>query len=536
MNQVAFTAPHYKAAQIGLDLLKDGCNAVDAMVAAAAAITVVYPHMNSIGGDGFWLIQKPGEVPLAIDASGFSASKASIKNYLSRQLTSIPSRGADACITLAGTISGWQVARNSMEQVLGYKSRSLSELLTPAKQLAIDGIEVTESLEAASRKCLSEISVLEADTIVSTDPMFAPYISAFSHDNKPLLAGTKLKNPALAGVFEQMIHAGLDDFYRGDLAIKIAKGLEDAGSPITLEDINDYSAKVVNPLSVKLSCGELYNMPPPTQGLASLIILALYDQLQKEGFSEAEHIHYLIEATKEAFKIRDKVVGDPNRITTPVESYLTSDNIKSLVANIGKQAQPWPYKAEPGDTVWMGCTDQNGVMVSFIQSVYWEFGSAIVIPDTGIVWNNRGSSFSLDVQHHNALGARVKPFHTLNPAFAQLKDGRRVVYGTMGGEGQPQTQAALFARKFYQNMSLQDAVSRGRWLLGRTWGDQNSDLKMEQDIYDELGEQLEKRGHKISVVTAKNELMGHAGAIIESGGELESVCDPRSDGAGLVAL
>lgn len=529
MNQVAFTAPHHKAAEIGLNLLKEGAHAVDAMVAAAAAITVVYPHMNSIGGDGFWLIQKPGSAPLAIDASGFSANNANVENYLSRGFNAIPSRGADACVTLGGTISGWQVARDAASNVLGYQNRPLNELLTPAKDLASNGIDVTASLEAASRKCLSEISAL------NTPDIFASYMSTFSNGGEPLLAGTTLKNPALANVFEQLINEGLDDFYRGDLALKMANALGDIDSPITIDDLNSYHAKIVKPLSVQLSCGVLHNMPPPTQGLASLIILALYDKLHRSELGEADNVHNLIEATKEAFKVRDKTICDPTKVTQSVERYLNVDSLQSMLGNIGDQAQPWPHVAEPGDTVWMGCTDKNGVMVSFIQSVYWEFGAGIVIPDTGIVWNNRGSSFSLDAEHHNALGAQLKPFHTLNPAFAQLNDGRRVVYGTMGGEGQPQTQAALFARKFYQNMDLQDAVSRGRWLLGRTWGDQNSDLKMEEDIYAVLGESLEQRGHKITVVPAKNELMGHAGAIINDNGKVECVCDPRSDGGALIA-
>ncbi len=170
-----------------------------------------------------------------------------------------------------------------------------------------------------------------------------------------------------------------------------------------------------------------------------------------------------------------------------------------------------------------------------IQSNYMGFGSGVVVPGTGLVWNNRGVGFSLDKQHRNALTPGYKPFHTLNPALAVLHDGRRISYGTMGGEGQPQTQAALFSRYMYDGLPLDEAISCGRWLLGRTWGDSNHDLKMEQDLFDQLGTQLQARKHTIKVVAPHSEIMGHAGAVVSDGDHVIAASDPRSDGAGLVA-
>jgi oxamate amidohydrolase len=181
--------------------------------------------------------------------------------------------------------------------------------------------------------------------------------------------------------------------------------------------------------------------------------------------------------------------------------------------------------------------DNAGTMVSFIQSIYWEFGSGVVVPGTGLVWNNRGVGFSLEHNHRNMLAPGYKPFHTLNPAFALLNDGRRISYGTMGGEGQPQTQAALLTRYLYDGLSLDDAISRGRWLLGRTWGDNNHDLKMEQDLVDLLGNNLRARDHTIKAVPARSEMMGHAGAVVSLGdGNAIAASDPRSDGVGIVAV
>ena len=223
-------------------------------------------------------------------------------------------------------------------------------------------------------------------------------------------------------------------------------------------------------------------------------------------------------------------------MTISTQDLLSRERVQRLAKNISTNALDWPHKSAPGDTVWMGCVDKDGVMVSFIQSIYWEFGSAVVIPNTGIVWNNRGSSFTLDASHHNVIMPLSKPLHTLNPALAVLNDGRRVVYGTMGGEGQPQTQAALFTRKFYQNKSLQEAIDQGRWLLGRTWGEHSTDLKMERDCFDNIGGALANKGHQIQVVPPASEIMGHAGAVIVgANGDVECASDKRSDGAGLIA-
>ena len=180
----------------------------------------------------------------------------------------------------------------------------------------------------------------------------------------------------------------------------------------------------------------------------------------------------------------------------------------------------------------MGACDSEGRMVSYIQSLFWEFGGGVVSPSTGIVWNNRGSSFSLEKGSVQELGPNLKPFHTLNPAFAELNDGRRMSYGTMGGEGQPQTQAALFSRYVYHNLPLDKAISEGRWLLGRTWGDVSHNLKIEADFASEAAETLRTRGHDLVIVDSCNEMMGHACAVVlMADGKIQAATDPRSDGS-----
>ncbi|WP_019508228.1 gamma-glutamyltransferase family protein [Pleurocapsa sp. PCC 7319] len=521
MPTVAFTAPHYQASEVGLAILKEGGSAVDAMVAAAATIAVVYPHMNSLGGDSFWIIHYPGKKTVAIDASGYAATKANIDWYHQQGLQSIPTRGARAALTVAGTIGGWLKARQVDAKFSD--NLPLTRLLNPATELAHKGISVSKSLQLASEKTITDLKDISS------------FASVYLPQGKSLQAGEILTNRPLAQLLSTLAAKGLDDFYRGETAQAIAESLSQAGSPIQLSDLHNFHAEVVEPLNVKISQGQLFNTSAPTQGIASLIILALYNRVYQSDWNELERIHHLLECTKQAFKIRDRFVTDPSRLAEDWSKLLTNKYLDQLADNIDPgQALPRPYPSQLGDTVWMGALDRDGAIVSFIQSIYWEFGSGLVISELGLLWNNRGLSFSLDPNHHNSLAPKLKPFHTLNPAFALLNDGRRFVYGTMSGDGQPQTQAALFTRHIYDGLPLAQAIAQDRWLLGRTWGDISHNLKLEQNLADKVGAALSALGHDVATVSSNNEMMGHAGGIIIApDGSLETATDPRSDGAAL---
>lgn len=511
-NNTVFTAPHFLAAQTGQQILDAGGNACEAMVAAAAMVAVQYPHMNSLGGDSFWLIAKPGQAPIAIDGSGCAALSVDPENY---PQGSLPDSGAEAAVTMAGTVAAWQQAL-----AVGGGDLPVSELLAPAIVSARNGISVTKSLQAASEKTYSRLADIRS------------FAKLYLPNGRPLKEGELLQNPALAETLKTLGEQGLDSFYRGDIAQKLAEDLAKQGSPLSIGDFARFDAEVKAPLSVETDKGKLFNFGAPTQGLASLLILAIYDRLAHQAQSEADHVHLLVEATKQAFLVRDAEVCDEEHLRVPLDEFLAPHKVEKMAAAVDlHRALPWPHVAKPGDTVWMGAVDKDGTMVSFIQSVYWEFGSGCVSPSTGVLWNNRALSFSLDKTHHNYLEPGKKPFHTLNPAYAELSDGRRMVYGTMGGEGQPQTQACLFSRYLYQNFSLQDAIAEPRWLLGRTWGDDTHQLRLEESLSERIGHDLILRGHDITQVNDCNELMGHAGAAVLSiDGTCEASSDPRSDG------
>ena len=197
-----------------------------------------------------------------------------------------------------------------------------------------------------------------------------------------------------------------------------------------------------------------------------------------------------------------------------------------------KKAAKWPAPPGDGDTIWMGAADASGLVVSYIQSIYWEFGSGCVLPATGVLMQNRGSSFSLDPKALNALAPGRRPFHTLNPALAELKDGRVIAYGTMGGDGQPQSQAAVFTRHVLFGQPLDKALDAPRWLLGRTWGSTHTNLRLESRFDENLVDRLMSAGHDIDVLSDPySGIMGHAGAVVlHPNGTLEGGHDPRADG------
>jgi gamma-glutamyltranspeptidase/glutathione hydrolase len=513
------TTPHHLASQAGLRVLADGGNAVEAMVAAAATVAVVYPHMNGLGGDNFWLIHAPDAgLPTAIDACGAAARAADIAAYRGRGLDAIPGRGPEAALTVAGAVSGWQAALEVSAAWGG--TLSLERLLEDAAWYARTGIPVTASQAANTRAKRGELAGV---------PGFA---ALYLPDGASPGEGQRLANPALAQTLDTLAREGLDDFYRGGVARANAATLEAAGSPLGAEDLAAHRARVVAPLTVAVAGARLCNLPPPTQGLASLLILAQYQGMRAAEAEGFDFVHRLVECTKSAFLVRDREITDPGWMRTDPAAWLAPEAVAALAAEVDPaRARPWPAPAGGGDTAWLAAVDAQGRAVSMIQSLYWEFGSGLVVPETGIVWQNRGVSFSLDPAARNPLTPGRRPFHTIQPALALFEDGRVMPYGCMGGEGQPQSQAAVFSRYAWHGQSLQGAVTAPRWLLGRTWGEESTTLKLESRFPPGVIDALTAAGHATQVVGPFEEIMGHAGAIVRHpDGLLEGAADPRGDG------
>jgi gamma-glutamyltranspeptidase/glutathione hydrolase len=512
-------APHAATVEDGRAILAEGGNAIEAMLAMAASIAAVYPHMNHVGGDGFWLIREPSGRVRALMGAGRAGAKATPRFYRDAGHDEIPARGPLAALTVPGAVAAWMLAQDATKAQGG--KLPLEMLLAPAIKHAREGYLVTRSQARLTAEKLPEMAKATG------------FKKAFMPDGKVPDVGMRLKQNEFAATLEHLAHAGLDDFYRGDVGREIAADLERIGSPVMRADVENYRALVDEPLSVATQVGTLYNSPPPTQGLASLIILALFERLRVTQAESFEHIHGLVEATKRAFRVRDRVVTDPDKITLDLGRFLQPAFLDGEVMQIDrKKAARWPMPYGEGDTIWMGAADASGCMVSYIQSLYWEFGSGCVLPGTGILMQNRGASFSLDSKAINALAPGRRPFHTLNPALAALKDGRMIAYGTMGGDGQPQSQAAVFTRYVTFREPLDKALDAPRWLLGRTWGSAPTNLRMESRFDGNLIDRLMAAGHDIAVLDEPySDTMGHAGAVIlHADGTLEGGHDPRADG------
>jgi oxamate amidohydrolase len=519
--KAAVVAPSKIAAQTGQAILAEGGNALEAMVAMAATIAVVYPHMNGIGGDGFWLIHEPNGKVRAIEACGPAAKRATRDYYLGQQFDTIPVRGPHAALTVPGVIGGWQIALQLAKSYGG--KMPLAELAEPAVQLARDGYPISRSEAALDTK---ETQALRQS------PGFA---QTFLVDGQPPAAGAQRRVERLAATLSYLAEVGLDDFYRGDVAREIAADLQVIGSPIGREDLQAYAGRLTSPLRLALAGRTLFNTAPPTQGLASLLVLGIFDKLgvkQPESFA---HIHGLVEATKRAFAIRDRVCVDPGRVPGDPNDFLSAPVIAAEAAQVSMvRAASLPVKPAQGGTIWMGAIDAAGRAVSYIQSIYWEYGSGCVLPQTGILLQNRGISFSLDQAALNSLEPGCKPFHTLNPPLCVFDDGRVMAYGSMGGDGQPQFQAQILTRAMF-GIGLAEAIDRPRFLFGRTWGSPSASVKVENRFDSALLEALERAGHVIEVDdSAYSQTFGHAGILVRrAAGAIEAAHDPRSDGAAL---
>ncbi len=529
----AVTSPNYLASVAGLDVLKKGGNAVDAAIAVASTMNVVYPQMTTLGGDNFWLIYnaKTKEVK-ALNASGRAGELATISFYKKKGYDKIPSRGYLAANTVPGTVSGWDAAYKYAHTSMGNTGLPWKTLFDSAILYSRDGFPVTPSLAR-----WQAINVDPKDSEFRNLQRFSGFKQTYlKKDGSSYKVGEIMKLPQLAKTYQLIAEKGADEFYRGSIARRIVADLQKNGGVLTLNDFAKHTADWVTPLSVNYRGYTAYNLPPNTQGMASLEILNVLNNIdvKKLGEGTADYYHVMVEATKQAFADRDKYLTDPAFAKIPLDYLLSAQHGKDQAARIdmGKAAATVKPLDPKGDTVWIGVVDKDGNAVSLIQSIYHDFGSGIVAGDTGVLLQNRGSFFSLDPAHVNHIEPGKRTFHTLNAAML-LKGGKPfLVYGTMGGEGQPQTQAAIATRVVDFGMFPQDAVAAPRWLHGRTWGAASNDLKMESRISQSTLDEMKKRGHPVAKVDDYTDTMGHAGAIMidPETGLRYGATDPRGDG------
>ncbi len=520
-------SPHRLASEAGLAALAAGGTAADAAVATAATIAVVYPHMTGIGGDSFWLVYDSHRRTVAgLNAAGRSARAAELAEYRTRFGMTIPVRGGAAALTVPGAVSGWwavhEYSRTRLGSPLGWRT-----LLEHAIVHAREGIAPSPGQRRVTAAAHDLFSDGAPDEVRKT--LWPGY-----HPHR--LNTERFVQADLGRTLAAIAEGGADEFYRGALARRITAAAEALGSPLRAEDFSAHRAEWVDALRVPYRRGEAVSFPPPTQGFAALAILALLEGFDIAGLDETEYVHVLVEATKVAFEDRDRYLADPTVVPVPVDRCLDLARLARRRERISRRRAATPEgagRAAGDDTIAIVTADAAGNAVAVIQSLYHEFGSGVIAGDTGVLLQNRGAFFSLDPAHPNALAPRKQTAHTLIPSMYLVGGRPRLVYGTMGGEGQPQTQAALVTRIVDRGLGPQAAVEAPRWLWGRTWGAASRDLKIEARFGAEVVDGLRARGHEVRVVEEWSDLMGHAHVIAIDADGLRGGSDPRADGAAL---
>ena len=520
------TSPHTLASQAGVAILQAGGSAVDAAIAAAAVLSVVYPHMTSLGGDAFWLIHDAGSGAVrSLEAAGRAAAAATLDWFAARGLREIPVRGiVPATLTVPGAVDGWYQAHASHGRL------PLATDLAAAVGYARDGFPVTQRL--------SQWIARSAD-VLAADPAAARIFLA--HGASPA-AGRRLTNPDLARTLERAAE-GRAGFYEGETAREMARHAREHGGFYTERDFAAQRAKWGTSIHATYRGVTIHETPPPSQGVSVLQALRLLEpwEIGALPFLGPDHVHLLVQAKQIAFHDRDRLVADPEFSPVPVERLLSrayADERRVLMDP--KRALPWDRVPSSGsltgDTVYVAAVDADGNAVSLIQSLYFGFGSGVVAGSTGVVLQNRGAYFSLDPAHPNRLEPGKRPLHTLIASLA-FKDGRLwQVVGCMGADGQPQIHLQVYTALIDFGLDIQQAVEAPRWLAGRfALGDAREVLNMEGRFAPATVAELARRGHEINRWEAWNELAGHAhGITIDPGsGARVGGADPRSDGAAI---
>lgn len=515
--------PHYLASAAGLWALRSGGNAFDAAVTAAAVLTVVYPHMCSVGGDAFALIYDARTgVASGFNGSGRAPGTASRDELTERGLQAMPTRGPHS-VTVPGVMDAW-------EQILArFGTWTLSDALGPAIDYARNGFPVTPRV--------ADAITAHAELLGSTPTSAKMFLPA----GGPPHPGQRLAFPDLANTLEKVAHQGTAVFYRGEIGAALARAVREQGGWLADDDLATHSGAWVAPLAASYRGVTVLELPPNTQGLLALLMLKLAEgfDLAALGHNSADAIHVLVEAKKRAFAVAESWISDPERLQAPIERLLDQASIEQLRGTIRLDAASSPSPAHApigGDTVYLCAVDADGNACSLIESTYFAFGSGVVAGDTGVLLQNRGAYFSLDATHPNRLEPGKRTYHTLIPAMA-LRDGRPwLVFGTMGADGQPQTQVQVLANLIDHGMDVQSAIEMPRWRSGRFLIDDSQErLWVEEDVSPEVLRDLERRGHQLQVTAPWSESMGHAQAILidREAGVLHGGADPRGDGAAL---
>jgi gamma-glutamyltranspeptidase/glutathione hydrolase len=496
MTKGVIATPHHTASEVGAQVLRDGGNAIDAAIAADAVLCVVYPQMTSICGDLMAIVWPAGSAsPVGLVGAGRSGELATIDAVRSRGHEVMPERGV-LSVTVPGTVEAWG------RLIERFGTLGFGAVLEPAASLAGDGYVITDQLSDALK---------EDAWLLGREPAaHALY--------PPMEGGMLLRNPDLASVLKDVGRTGINGFYRGEIAAAIAAAIHRRDGLITARDLATHRSQWVEPVAVAYRDLTVYELPPPTQGLTAAAMLARLDLLSPDDLQPGPGFVPLFKRVRDAcYPLRDQYITDPDFSTAPLEPFLNPS-----FAAVGGGSDPH----DGGDTIYLCASDEYGNHVSLIQSVAYGFGSGIVAEGTGALLQNRGCYFSLDASHVNRLEPKKRTMHTLIPAMATRGGRPWAIFGSMGGDGQPQLQTQVLINLVDHGVEPDEAVARPRIRVqagGKT-------VSVEATYPGAGG--LVRSGLSIELMPPKHHSLGHAHAIVIDGPTAwRAGADPRSDGS-----
>jgi len=478
------------ATQVALDILKAGGNAIDAAIAANATLGLMEPTGNGIGGDIFAIIWDAKTQKLyGLNGSGRSPKSLTLDYFIENGYEKIPAYGP-LPVSVPGCVDGW------FEMHKKFGSMKMEDILQPAINYAREGFPVSELIAYYWGRSVPFLS------------QYPNFTETFTIDGKAPEKGEIFKNPYLANTLEKIAKNGRDEFYKGSIAKEIARYIKEQGGFLSYEDLASHTSEWVEPISTNYRGYDIWELPPNGQGTAALQILNILEgyDIASMGFGSADYIHTFTEAKKLAFEDRAKYYSDPDFNDIPVKKLISKEyaNERSKLINPARAARNYPAgELEQGNTIYLTVADQEGNMVSLIQSNYRGMGSGMTLKGLGFILQDRGELFSLDKNHMNCYEPAKRPFHTIIPAFI-TKDGKPFMsFGVMGGSMQPQGHAQIVINMIDFGMNLQEAGDAPRIRHGgssQPTGEKMNDggtLHLESGIDYEVIRELTKKGHRI---------------------------------------
>jgi gamma-glutamyltranspeptidase/glutathione hydrolase len=483
---------HPLASQIAIEILKQGGSAVDAAIAANAALGLMEPTGNGIGGDLFAIVWDAEKEQLAgLNASGRAPALMTLEYFRERGIEKIPPLGP-LPVSVPGAVDGWFELHDR------YGRLPMAEVLAPAIRYAREGFPVSE--------VIAYYMQLNAPRLEK----YAGFADTYMPGGRTPAKGEIFRNPRLASTLEAIAKGGRDEFYRGGIARRIDAYMTEQGGLLRYEDLARHESEWVTPVSTNYRGWDVYELPPNGQGIAALEILNLLEgfDIASMGFGSAEYIHTFVEAKKLAFEDRARYYADPAFVEVPVRQLISREYAAERRALISPDTAAKSYPAgdvrlDEGDTIYLTVADADGNMVSLIQSNYRGMGSGMTPGDLGFVLQDRAELFSLEEGHPNAVAPGKRPFHTIIPAFV-MKDGEPLMsFGVMGGAMQPQGHAQIIVNLVDFGMNLQEAGDAARINhqgSSQPTGERMSDggvVHLERGFDAGVREKLEAMGHTL---------------------------------------